>query len=65
MITEKSLIGEVFRKYPKTEKVFRKYQLGCLGCPASEPETIKEAALIHGINLESFINDLNKAISEK
>ncbi len=65
MITKNSKIGEVIRKYPETLPVFEKYQLRCLGCPAAEPETIKDAAEIHGIDLDSFINSLNKAIGGK
>ncbi len=65
MITEDSKIGEVIRNYPETISVFEKYQLGCLGCPAAEPETIKDAAQVHGINLDSFIKDLNEAIAKK
>ena len=32
----------------------------CLGCPASQEETLEEACAVHGINVEDLIEELNK-----
>jgi hybrid cluster-associated redox disulfide protein len=60
-IAKEMTIGEVLQKYPKTAFVFLDYGLYCAGCPMASPETIKEAAKFHGVNLEKFLEDLNKA----
>jgi hybrid cluster-associated redox disulfide protein len=65
MITKKSFIGEIIEKHPETIPVLGKYQLGCLGCPMAGPETIADAAQVHGVDLDSLIKDLNQAINEK
>ena len=31
----------------------------CLGCPASQAETIEEACEVHGIDVEELIKELN------
>jgi len=59
-ITKKSKIKEIIEKYPETIPVFQKYGLGCMGCFAATLETIEEAAQVHHIDLNSFVNDLNK-----
>ncbi|HHV46233.1 MAG TPA: DUF1858 domain-containing protein, partial [Tissierellia bacterium] len=35
------------------------YGLGCLGCPASQMESLEEAAMVHGIDLEELLKALN------
>ena len=59
-ISKEMTIGEVLQKYPKSAFVFLDYGLHCVGCPMANPETIKEAANLHGINLKKFLEDLNK-----
>ena len=59
-IIKEMTIGEVIQKYPKATFVFLEYGLHCVGCPMASPETIEEAAKLHGINLKKFLEDLNK-----
>ncbi len=63
-ITKNDKIIDVIEKHPQTIKVFKKYQLGCLGCAAAETETIQDIAQVHGINLDSFVKELTEALSE-
>ncbi len=34
--------------------------MGCIGCPSSQAETIEEAAMIHGLNADEIVEQLNK-----
>jgi len=61
-ISKEMTIGETIQKYPKTAFVFLGYGLHCVGCPMANPETIKEAAELHGVNLKKFLEDLNKVV---
>jgi len=63
-ITKEMAIGEVVQKYPKTTLVFINYGLHCIGCPAALGETIEELSNLHNIDLNKFLEDLNKAIKE-
>lgn len=66
-ITEKMKISEVIQKYPKTFFVFTNYGLHCIGCPMAtgeSSETIEEAVKVHRIDLNKFLEDLNKATRE-
>jgi hybrid cluster-associated redox disulfide protein len=59
-ITKEMKISEVIQKYPKTAFVFLDYGLHCFSCPMANPETIEEAAKLHRLDLDKFLDDLNK-----
>jgi len=54
--------NEVLRKYPDTVKVLKKYGLKCFGCLGAEAESLEYGAVAHGVDLESLLKDLNKAL---
>lgn len=60
-ITKEMTIGEVVENHPETVDVFNKYGMGCLGCPATAFENVEQGAIMHGIDIEQLIVDLNKA----
>jgi len=63
-ITKEMTISEVIKKYPKTAFLFIDYGLHCVGCPIAQGETIEEAAKVHRLDLEKFLEDLNKVINK-
>ena len=60
-ITKEMIIGEVVDGHPETVEVFNKYGMGCLGCPATAFENIEQGAIMHGIDVEQLVADLNEA----
>jgi hybrid cluster-associated redox disulfide protein len=64
-ITKKTNIKDVVTKYPETTDVFFKFGLHCLGCAAANFENIEQAAQVHGINVDKFLEELNKSIDNK
>lgn len=63
-ITKEMFIAEVVAKYPEAIEVFYKYELHCIGCFASEFDTVESGAKVHGINVEHLLHDVNKHISK-
>ena len=59
-ITKDMLIGEILRVKPEAAEVLLRFGMGCLGCPSSQMETLEQAAMVHGINLEELLKELNK-----
>lgn len=59
-ITKDMLIGELIRKKPETIETLMQFGMGCVGCPASQMESLEEAAMVHGLNLETLMNALNE-----
>ncbi|MFQ5956456.1 MAG: DUF1858 domain-containing protein [Candidatus Brocadiales bacterium] len=64
-ITKKSSLGEVIEKYPETEEVFKKYfGSGCFTCPGSKMEDIAFGAMMHNMDPEIIVKELNDAIEK-
>ena len=66
MMIEKDLkIGELLEKYPEKANVLLEAGMHCIGCPASLGETLEEACLVHGIDVDDLIKELNKEVEIK
>ena len=65
MITKEMNIREVIDKYPEVIPIFQKYNMGCIGCIAASFEKLSDIASVHGVDVKTFINDLNNAINKK
>ncbi|MGN0502954.1 MAG: DUF1858 domain-containing protein [Ruminococcus sp.] len=63
-ITKNSIIGDVLDKHPETAELFFSIGMHCLGCPASRGETIEEACMVHGADIDALIDSLNEAVGE-
>lgn len=59
-ITKDTLIGELLRSKPDAAETLMTFGLGCVGCPASQIESLEEAARVHGLELEKLIDALKK-----
>ena len=58
-VTKDMLIGELVSKYPETIEILMGAGMHCLGCPSSQMESLSEAAMVHGINVNELIDRLN------
>jgi len=63
-ITEDMNIKEVIDKHPEVISIFMRYNMGCVGCIAASFEKIKDIAAVHGVDVKSFVDELNKAIKK-
>ena len=62
MLTKDTGIIDAVQNHPEILEVFAEYGLGCVGCMASHFESIGQGAAAHGIDVDAFISDCNKAI---
>ena len=59
-ITKKSTIGEVLNMNIETARFFMEIGMHCLGCPASQGESIEEACMVHGVDCEKLLAIVNE-----
>lgn len=59
-ITKDMTIGEVVRQHANSVDVLMSFGMGCVGCPSAQAETLEEAAMVHGLDLEKLLEALNK-----
>lgn len=60
MIQKDMYIGELLQQKPESAYLLMSYGMACIGCPSSLMETIEEACMVHGINLDKLLEDLNR-----
>ncbi len=58
-VTKDMIISDVLQMNRALAPIFMQHGLHCLGCAAANNETIGEAAMVHGIDAEELIGDLN------
>ena len=49
-----STIADLIRERPESAAILQSMGMGCLGCAIANNETIREAAMVHGIPLEEL-----------
>ena len=61
VVTKDSIIGEVLREHPRGKEVIQKYfGGGCFTCPGINMESLSFGAMMHNIDPQQIINELNK-----
>ena len=58
-ITKNMRIGELLEVAPEKADILLEAGMHCLGCPASQAETLEEACEVHGINVDELVERLN------
>ena len=64
-VTADTLVGQIVREHPEAIEVLLSIGMHCLGCPASQMESLAEAAMVHGYKPEDVVNAVNEAIAKK
>lgn len=60
MIDKTTKIGELLESNPEKADILLEAGMHCLGCPASQMETLEEACEVHGIDVDELVEKLNK-----
>jgi len=59
MITPKMTIASVMRLDPEVAPVFMSFGMHCLYCPHASAESLEDASLVHGIDVNELVKALN------
>ena len=62
-ISKDTKIGELLNIYPESASILMEIGMHCLGCPASQMETLEEAAMVHGIDSALLVEKINAAMT--
>ena len=63
-VNEQTLIGEIVNQYPETVDILLGIGMHCLGCPASQMESLEDACAVHGCDVKPVVDALNAKIAE-
>ena len=59
-ITKDMTIGEVLEINKDAKVILSGFGMHCFSCPMSQMETIEEASMVHGIDLNLMLEKLNE-----
>lgn len=51
-------IGEILKSHPENAEVLLAAGMHCLGCPSSQMETLAEACMVHGLEVDVILDQL-------
>ncbi|MDE6214143.1 MAG: DUF1858 domain-containing protein [Lachnospiraceae bacterium] len=57
-ITKETTIGEALQINPDIAPVLLEIGMHCLGCPSAQGETLEEAAMVHGIEVDALMTKI-------
>ncbi len=58
-ITKDMTIGEMLRTNPNVAPVLMEAGMHCLGCPSAQAETLEEAAMVHGMDIDELMKKIS------
>lgn len=59
-IEKTTIIGDILDIAPETAPVFLSIGMHCLGCPSARAETVEEACMVHGIDVDKLLALVNQ-----
>ena len=63
-ITKEMTIGEILRKNPDVAPILMEAGMHCLGCPSAQGESLEEAAMVHGLDADVLVAQINDFLGE-
>ena len=57
-ITKDMTIGEILRTNPAVAPILMEAGMHCLGCPSAQGESLEEAAMVHGMNIDDLMSKI-------
>ena len=64
-IEKTTKIGDLLDTNPEKAELLLSVGMHCLGCPASREETLEEACMVHGIDCETLVNQINEVLADR
>lgn len=64
-ITKNTIVGKVLSIAPASAPIFMAAGMHCLYCPSAQGETIEEACMVHGIDADELLEELNEFLANQ
>lgn len=62
-VSKEMTIGELVTTNPMVAPILMEIGMHCLGCPSAQAESLEEAAMVHGIDVDLLVEKINAAIN--
>ena len=64
-ITKDMIIGDILAIHPGNAAILMASGMGCVGCPSAQGETLEEAAMVHGMDVDTLVESLNDFVKKQ
>ena len=64
LVNKSTMIGELLQIDQNIAPILLNIGLHCLVCPSSQMETIEEAAMVHGIDPDALVKEINDFLAK-
>ena len=61
-ITKDVLIGDLLDAHPEVAPHLLAMGMHCLGCPSARGESLEEACMVHGVNVDDLIKTMEASL---
>ena len=63
-VTKNMLIGQLLQIDPNIAAILMRAGMHCIGCPSSQMESLEEAAMVHGMDEDVLVQQINDFLGE-
>ena len=63
-ISKDMIIHDILQVDPNLAGVLMASGMHCIGCPASQGESLEEAAMVHGIDPDALVKEINDFLAK-
>ena len=60
IITKDMKIGEIIRADFNIVEILMGAGMHCVGCPSAQGETLEQACMVHGIDVDDLVEEINQ-----
>ena len=64
-VTKEMTIAEIIMIDQGIIAILLNYGMHCIGCPSAQGESLEEACMVHGLDVEPLVNEINEYLSSK
>ncbi|NDL66365.1 DUF1858 domain-containing protein [Anaerotalea alkaliphila] len=64
-ITKEMIIADILRVDQGIIPILMEAGMHCIGCPSSQGETLEEACMVHGMDVNELVKKINDHLASK
>ena len=64
-INKDMIIADMLKIDPGIAAILMSSGMHCIGCPSAQGETLDEAAMVHGMNADEIVVNVNEYLAKK
>lgn len=64
-VSKDMIISDIIAADPGNAAILMASGMHCIGCPSAQGESLEDAAMVHGMNADELVKDINEYMANK